>query len=268
MREIATEGAGALTSKDYWRAVWSGLELPYVARPQPDIARALTASLPRGDLRLLEVGCAPGGWMAFFHREFGYRVEGVDYVPQAARLARKNLELLAIDGEVVCGDLFQMEENQARYEVVFSGGFIEHFEETDAVVARIANLSSGHVVTLVPNLYGINGAICRVFQRDVYDKHVRLDPSVLRRAHEKAGLHTRVCRYAGGLRIIEIAVDNPFFAKHPRLAAAINRPVDYLNQVLRKLDKWIGFPRSARWWSPSVLYVGQRTVTAEGATHP
>ena len=232
----------------------------------PDVLRVLHASMPRGGLRFLEVGCAPGGWMAFFQKEFGYRVDGVEYVPEAAGLARRNLEMLGVEGEVICDDLFEMREAAKKYEVVFSGGFIEHFRDTNDVVARIADLTQDHVVTLVPNLFGINGAICKTVRPEVYDKHVLIDPETLREAHEKAGLTTQFCGYVGGLRLIKIAFGNRFFDRHYRLAASINRPVEYMNQVLRKINEWTGFPWSARWWSPSVLYVGRRVPADELAT--
>lgn len=258
--------AGHLTSRAYWRRTWSGVELPHVTRPSPDVRRILRDILPRDASSLLEVGCAPGGWMAFFWKEFGHRVHGIEYVPESAELARRNLDMLGAEAEVTCGDFFEI-ESSSEYEIVFSAGFIEHFVDTDDVVARITNLATRNVVTLVPNLFGINGAICRVVRRDVYDKHVRLDPETLRRAHEKAGLRTRFCGYAGGIRLINVAAGNPFFERHPHIAASINRPVDYLNRFLRMISEWVPAPMSSRWWSPSVLYLGERVLRASWPTH-
>lgn len=248
---------GRLTSTEYWRSNWSGIELPYVIDPLPDMLRILRNLMPRRGMRLLEVGCAPGGWMAFFRKEFDYRVFGVEYVSEAADLARKNLEMLSVEGHVICGDFFKMDEDSPRYDAVFSGGFIEHFRDTDDVVARIAAVAREQVVTLVPNLHGINGAICKAMRRDVYDKHVLIDPTMLRDAHEKAGLITQFCGYVGGVKVARIADRKGPSGGHRYLAQTIDRPVECLNQVFKRVGERTGLSMSARWWSPSVLYVGR-----------
>ena len=80
-------------------------------REAPGRASSVTglgASPPSGDLSFIEIGCAPGGWMAYFARQFGYRVTGVDYVRSACDKTTENLRLLSVTGKVVNADVFEI----------------------------------------------------------------------------------------------------------------------------------------------------------------
>ncbi len=76
-----------LTTKKYWSQFWHGISLPIITRPSPDIQKVLDNILPKSkDISLVEIGCAPGGMMAYFYRHFGYSVAGIEYVDDAVAL--------------------------------------------------------------------------------------------------------------------------------------------------------------------------------------
>jgi SAM-dependent methyltransferase len=248
-----------LTTKEYWEAVWVGSRLPVVVEPLPDIRRVLSVNLPKGlELRFLEIGCAPGGWMAYFHKHFGYIVSGIEYVDNAAELTRKNLQMLQVPGYVMNKDFFEFEGSSGAYDVVFSGGFIEHFDELDSVVGKICSLTTRYVITLVPNLYGVGGLISKTFRPSVYRAHKRIDTCLLRKIHEEANMKTLFCDYAGGVVFDAPANKNAFFEKRKLLSWIINFPFRALNLVFRKLNDRFGFAPRTRCFSPSVLYIGQK----------
>ena len=79
-----------MTTKDKWEAVWAGIKLPTVTKPVYDIQNQLESYLPRTGARsLIEIGCAPGGWMAYFNNHFSYSVSGLEYAEAAAEATKK-----------------------------------------------------------------------------------------------------------------------------------------------------------------------------------
>ena len=60
-----------------------------------------------------------------------------------------------------------------KYDIVFSLGFIEHFNNTRDVILRHVDLlaSSGLLLIVLPNLLGLNGWIQRRFDKENYDVH-------------------------------------------------------------------------------------------------
>ena len=176
----ATQGVnGALTSRDYWNRVWqrrdprSWDDLRWVRGKYSWVLldHRLRARLPvDASKRLLEVGCASGKWLIYFHRTFGYTVAGCDYSDTGCEMARQNLARAGITGEIVQDDLFRL---QGRWDVIFTDGFIEHFTDAQGVLAKFASLltSSGILVTVVPNLTGLSGAYHRWLKPETFTTH-------------------------------------------------------------------------------------------------
>lgn len=110
--------------------VWADARIPQIQKPSPDLRRQLKRFLPKeGEKFLCEVGCAPGKWMAWLAKSFGYEVEGVDYAENEAEITKRNLNLQQVPGRVLVTDFFAADIAQHRYDTVFSSGFIEHFDD-------------------------------------------------------------------------------------------------------------------------------------------
>jgi 2-polyprenyl-3-methyl-5-hydroxy-6-metoxy-1,4-benzoquinol methylase len=192
------------TSESYWSHEWSTSDLP---APIPagggsrlsDHVNAtfhryfvehLLPIAPRGS-RLLEVGCARSAWLPYFHRELGYEVAGIDYSEVGCAQARVVLEREGVTGTVVCRDLFDpTPELVGGFDVVFSRGVVEHFDDTAACIDALATYlrPGGVMLTIVPNLAGAIGLVQRLVNRPVYDMHVPIDRDQLAAAHRAAGL--------------------------------------------------------------------------------
>jgi SAM-dependent methyltransferase len=143
-----------LTDRQFWERHWQAR----VAAGRPERVRSrsmpfhdlLVRTLPRGG-SFLEVGCAPGRNMAYFHRYFGYRVAGIDYV--GGDITRRTLEENGV-AEYRLYLLDFLEELPAeRFDVVASFGFVEHFTGLDEVIARHVRLLNpgGHLVIGTPH---------------------------------------------------------------------------------------------------------------------
>lgn len=186
-----------LTSASYWNREWSRLspardyrsltwvERNYVYRAFDGICRSVLPTDP--GLSFLELGSGPARWMIYFHARFGYRVFGCDYSDVSCQLARQNLAAAGVPGQVWEADFFAFE---GQFDVVFSGGVVEHFDNPRDVLARFAGLvkPGGYLVTDVPNLGGINGVYQRALKPETFDTHRLVRLADLRAHHAALGL--------------------------------------------------------------------------------
>ena len=147
---------------------------------------------------LIEIGCGRSQLLPYFAKNFGFRVAGLDYSAVGCEKARGILERDGIPGDIFCGDLWTFDAfPEPGYDVVFSFGLVEHFEETSAAIRGLARFAraGGVVLTLIPNMRGAVGALQKVLSRKIYDIHVPLSAADLARAHAEAGLLVQTSGY-------------------------------------------------------------------------
>ncbi len=120
-------------------------------------------------LSVLEVGSAPGDFLVRFARTFGATPFGVEYSPRGAERNRAVFAAADLDpAGVIEADFLSdsfLNEYRNRFDIVISRGFIEHFEDADAVVARHVDVlrPGGQLIILIPNLRGIYYVWTRTF---------------------------------------------------------------------------------------------------------
>ncbi len=166
----ATPGAGRrFTDTGYWDTYWQGTrggsDLPREMTRRPDTLQ-VNALLDVFDEHVerdpshtaLEVGGAPGQYLAYVHRTFGHRAAVLDFSPEGCALARRNFELLGIPVEVHERDLFDPAGGVGPFDLVYSLGLIEHFTDLTGVVAAHARLvrPGGTLIVGAPNVAGVN----------------------------------------------------------------------------------------------------------------
>jgi 2-polyprenyl-3-methyl-5-hydroxy-6-metoxy-1,4-benzoquinol methylase len=203
---------GDKAGQDYWDRVWQGLPIPDAVNPRAKhlrnhtnrrfhnyFARTFAERNPSGQrLRLLEVGCARSRWLPYFAKEFGFEVTGLDYSAIGCEQSRAILRQAGVEGKVVEADFTDPPGDLlGQFDVVVSFGVVEHFEDTASCIEGLARFlrPGGLMITSVPNLIGVVGAIQKRVCRAVYDVHVLLDRAALAAAHERSGLTVLSCRY-------------------------------------------------------------------------
>jgi SAM-dependent methyltransferase len=155
---------GALTSPDFWTPsddrspsarFWSPFDPSFT-----DILRLLRKHVSPGD-SFLEMGCAPGKYLAAAAIRMGATVSGVDYCPAGISTARRYFGSLGITADLRCEDMMATSFAPDTFDCVFSMGLIEHFEDPARIVAKHYELvrPGGTVIILVPNYGGIWGII-------------------------------------------------------------------------------------------------------------
>jgi len=200
-----------LTDSDLWDDYWR--ELPALPTEVGDDASPAVAAIrdvldrfaySPAPISVLDIGGAPGRWVAHLHRRFGHEVCVLDSSPVGIAMTRKNFELLGIPGETLQRELFDLDISSPQFDLVYSLGLIEHFEDTSAAVA--AHLSyvrpGGRLILGCPNLTGLSGALMRRLSPGVFDWHyapvtdLRRWPSFER----EFGLRVRFSGYVGGFQ--------------------------------------------------------------------
>jgi 2-polyprenyl-3-methyl-5-hydroxy-6-metoxy-1,4-benzoquinol methylase len=211
-----------VAGKEYWSGEWRG---GFDLRPEDErnrgwrnhvtlrfdelFMRFLPQASRAGELTVTEVGCARSRWLPYFARRFGARVGGLDYTENGCEQARAILAASQVDGRIVHGDLFNPPpEMIGASDVVFSWGLVEHFQDTAGVIAALERLvrPGGLLVTIIPNMTGVVGAVQKWMNRKVFDLHVPIDRERLGAA--TAGL-------AGELLYLDYFVGSNFWTVNP-----------------------------------------------------
>jgi 2-polyprenyl-3-methyl-5-hydroxy-6-metoxy-1,4-benzoquinol methylase len=204
MEELKT--AEKLSSQEYWDHVLEDAKLPrvntgrsYHYRVTMDFIDAYIRN--QAYTSFFEVGCGSSGWLPYFAQEYGLKVSGIDYSVVGCRLAEENLRLLDIPyGEILCKDIFEVDcTSGKKYDVVFSYGVIEHFENPEDIIGIFSSFLNpgGIMITLVPNLNGCMGWLSRRFVPDIYKMHRVISKQQLKGYHESNALKDLRTNYAG-----------------------------------------------------------------------
>ena len=240
--EEAPESANSnLIGSGQWNTQWAASHGPRRLRAWRDyvswrFARLFREYIRPGD-RVLEIGCGGSRFLPYFARELGAEVWGLDFAPAGVSNAKAALERAGVRGTIIEGDLFNTTDiPEEHFDVVFSGGFIEHFTDTADVLTRMvrfAKRGSGIVITEIPNFLGLNGKIQEKVDPQFYRQHVCLSPSAMDEAHRAAGAATvRSACYFGGLGLGAINLSRKLSRLPTPLAGVVARALEVPQFIL------------------------------------
>ncbi len=227
------------------------------------ILNSLKTHLPvRPDWSVIEIGCAPGGNLVNLHRMFGYEPYGIEYSHSGVISTLETFRRYGFDtSNVIEADFFDQEfHNRFRghFDVVFSAGFIEHFDPPDEVLNLHVNLlkTGGYLICTIPNLHGVGYPFLWLCARDVLKAHncKLMRKSAFRRIFEPLGLNVKFCGYGGAFQFYGLSL-----RKEPGLrgvaASLLDRFQDILDHCMFLFYKG-DFPESRL--SAGLVFVGQR----------
>jgi len=240
------------TTVEYWTRFWQGAKPPRQICVDGTalghtVDRAYHAALERyvpadRGARLIEIGCGNSAWLPFFSRRFGIGIAGLDYSEYGCARARTFLEMSKVDGDVRCGDFRNPPEDwKEAFDVVFTNGLVEHFDDTSAALSQIARFAKpgGKLLTFIPNMYGLNGWLQKRLGPQTFATHRRLDDMSLRSAHEQAGLSILECRF---LLPTNLLVVNP--DARGASARLFTTAARVLTAAVWSLDRFVSLPRT------------------------
>lgn len=148
------------TDLQHWESAWA--DRPRVSFPTGlDIGThnvlRLLRRYARPGTRYIEIGCAPGKILSWVGRETRVPVCGIDYSPTGAETARWLCNGLGIDADIRCEDATKTSFTESSFDVVFSCGLIEHFEDpSEMIEAHVRLLAPGGTALIaIPNYSGV-----------------------------------------------------------------------------------------------------------------
>ena len=194
-----------LTNADYWEeAVWKK------QRPRRlilyrdydfELVRLLHRIAPGRNPRVLEVGAGGSLILPYLAKHEGFRATGIDYSFSGCRLAAENFHMQGTGGDVVCDDFLQTSIQAGRFDLVYSLGLIEHFDDLQSVVRIHLNyVRPGGLLLLVsPNLQGVFGKSLRRLAPSLLARHRVFGPAELSEAFHCAGIEGVKTGYLGSV---------------------------------------------------------------------
>jgi SAM-dependent methyltransferase len=198
---------GSLTDTAFWEGYWGRFSLPDAVDERRSFDRALASRLRivldgvTGEA--IEIGCAPGRWLAFLSSEFGLGVAGIEFTADGAAATRRNLELLGVRKANILEADFLVEPPSPTYDVVVSLGFVEHFQDVTGIVSRHEKWlrPGGLLIIGVPNFRGVHGWLQKALDPDVLARHNLdiMDPQTLTAIGRQSGLIPESAVYLGSL---------------------------------------------------------------------
>ena len=160
-----------ITDQAHWEAYWANYR--YDKIPDKVVFQPYMQQLSRGK-SLIDIGGFPAVFAAWFYKHGITDVTVLDF--HINRDIVRNFEKIngLPENTIQCihTDFFSFTPER-RYDVVFSSGFIEHFEDTGDVIKRHVDLLSedGQLLILIPNFLGLNGMIQRKLDRENLEAH-------------------------------------------------------------------------------------------------
>lgn len=273
LEKIPKLSANPITERAFWDSNWgaSGRLRPvnpllpglrnYVNRQLHQFFKGVFAGAAPQGKRLLELGCGGSRWLPYFRATYGCEITGLDYSPIGCVAAQALLDDLDMQGHIVQCDLFDPPaEFLNAFDFLWSNGLIEHFSGTQAAVAACAAYlkPGGVMITLVPNMTGPIGWLQRLFDSELYEKHVPLSRADLALAHGHTGLEILSCDYVllAHLGVLQLGVIERILGRQIAQALKI-----VLSAPVWLLGPWLGL-KPNRFTSPYVICVARKPAGA------
>ncbi|MCP4400818.1 MAG: methyltransferase domain-containing protein [bacterium] len=152
----------------------------------------------------LAIGCSTGGSLAYISRVFGYFPEGIDYVKHTKDIVKRTLHNNGINDCKIYEEDFLSWQPSRKYDLVLSGGFIEHFSGKllETVKDKHIELLSpgGRIVITVPNFNYGQYLIHFLLDRDNLAQHniKTMTRAYYRKIAKEYGLKIIFLGYIGG----------------------------------------------------------------------
>ena len=156
------------TTVDHWDGAWSKRPRPRLPKGfdvgTRNVQRLLRRHVKPG-MNFLEIGCAPGKMMSWVNKILGANISGIDYSPRGAGVAKWLLDTMGIAADIRCESIFETTFSPESFDVVYSYGLIEHFDDPRDIVAAHVNLlrKGGVALIIIPNYGGIYGKLQQWF---------------------------------------------------------------------------------------------------------
>ncbi|MEI6884747.1 MAG: class I SAM-dependent methyltransferase [Bacteroidota bacterium] len=167
-----------LTGQNFWESYWkSGNEKKNISRPNLSVLELLATfdrHLPAvKGLTALEIGGGRGEYLLYMARRFGYEAYSLDYSSAGNEQTKETFSKAGIDVQLYERDLFADNSDLPLFDIVFSLGFLEHFDDPIPVIdSHLKLLKTGGILLIgVPNYSGVYHWVLKRLAPSMFTTH-------------------------------------------------------------------------------------------------
>jgi SAM-dependent methyltransferase len=222
-----------LTGVNFWETYWEK-DTGKRKNKKPNLSflellNVFDSQLPQSKgLRVLEIGGAKGEYLLYLVRRFGYEGHSLDYSKAGNEQTIDTFSRAGYEVQVYERDLFADNSDLPLFDMVFSLGFIEHFDDPVPVVeSHLKLVRPGGILLLgVPNYSGIYKPVLKRLAPSMILTHNMkvMDVRTWSEFEKKFGLEILYRAYIGGFE--------PLNMKKLEKKSLINRLIYFHIQVL------------------------------------
>jgi SAM-dependent methyltransferase len=110
----------------------------------------------------IELGCGGGNFLPYFKDKYcNLTIHGIDRSPEGCKIAFKRLKGQIPASNIICGDILKDLIQNKKFDIAFSFGLIEHFDNPEIALKKHVDLlkKDGILLCIVPNLLGLQGKL-------------------------------------------------------------------------------------------------------------
>ena len=255
-----------LTKKKYWTKNFRGKSAEIISKLTSltsksiyfyELNKIITPYLKPGS-KIFEVGCAPGNLLISLAKKNKLVPYGVEYSKDGVNITKKNFEKNGFTrSNVIHADFFSkkfLKENHEKYDIVYSLGFIEHFEDAANVVKMHTDIlrKGGVLIISVPNLPRGNKLF---LEKKIIEKHNLkiMSPEQLEKLMPK-NIQVKEKKYFGGpFNVGMLKYDNKILELTKIAVFVFQRAI--LEPIIFLLSK-MGINLNNRQFSPGIIIIG------------
>jgi len=260
-----------LFKKDCWDEKWEKVNLPlkvnkfrYIDYRLANLFRETCLHEKNPNMKVLEVGCGASKWMHYFYNNLKIKnVFGFDYSEIGCRLTRKNLILFNDEKavqNVICGDIFHSPFKNESFDIIYSLGLIEHFENPFEILELVNRLLKigGILITLVPNLDGFCGWLKKYVDPFGFNMHHVIALKELNNWYNLLKLETVHLNYFGNFLFPSDVSCNIFYQKSILRYILLRIIMRSTNALITLPLRVINIKIESKLFSPFLVGVGRK----------
>ncbi len=245
----------SLTDQQYW-------EKDFAARPKPSFDDSPYAPylkkflVPDPARTCLEIGAYPGGNLGYLAKHFGFQPTALDFLDGIDWIRQVMEENGIHNCRLIKADFLAWAPDQP-YDVVCSHGFIEHFHDFEAVLAKHVDAlkPGGTLVLTLPHLRAYQLWLRKLLYTPEYLNTIltshnlrAMDLPALTSLLRAKSMTILFARHIRGMAI--------WFPPTPEIVRRNRLPFYYLAKILGRITDRLGL--SSPLWSPEILIVARK----------